>query len=362
MKKVGIVTFHRAHNYGAILQVFALQTKLQELNYDVKIINYVNEAIDRQYKLIRLNRGCIKEDLKYFKINRKRYKIFKNFIKTNLKQTKEYTLEELKKNAPEYYAYITGSDQVWNIALVKELNDVYALNFGSDRTKRISYAASIGNSTISKEEEEEYKRKLKNLDFISVREKKAKEILQPILNKDISVVLDPTLLIEKEKWDVLAKEERIIKEKYIFTYVVEENKEYRKIIEEISKKTNLKIIIFEKVKNINDSKVLSNEYCRDPFEFLNLIKYAEYVVTTSFHATVFSILFNKKFFVVPHELTGSRVTNLLSLLKIDYRIFRTLEEFNKFDIDKEDNYKEVNDILNDERRKSIDFLKNAIEE
>ena len=361
MITVGIVTFHRAHNYGAILQVFALQTKLKELGYDVKVIDYKNEAIDRQYKLIRLNRGCIKEDLKYFTINQKRFRIFKKFIKNNLELSKEYSLDELKSNPPKYDVYITGSDQVWNIKLVKALDDIYTLNFGDNNVKRISYAASIGNSDISKSEENEYKNKLNRMNFISVREEKAKELLEPILNRKISVVLDPTLLIPSYKWDEFIPKEKIIKEKYILTYVVEENLEYRKIIKELCKRTGLKVICFERKKYIDDDNVISNEYFRDPFEFVNLIKYAEYVVTTSFHATVFSIIFNKKFVVIPHIVTGNRVSNLLEMLRIKDRAVTTLNEFKNINIDKEDNYEEINKILEDERSKSIEFIKSSIE-
>ena len=199
------------------------------------------------------------------------------------------------------------------------------------------------------------------MNFISVREEKAKELLEPILNRKISVVLDPTLLIPSYKWDEFIPKEKIIKEKYILTYVVEENLEYRKIIKELCKRTGLKVICFERKKYIDDDNVISNEYFRDPFEFVNLIKYAEYVVTTSFHATVFSIIFNKKFVVIPHIVTGNRVSNLLEMLRIKDRAVTTLNEFKNINIDKEDNYEEINKILEDERSKSIEFIKSSIE-
>ena len=257
-------------------------------------------------------------------------------------------------------AVITGSDQVWNSNLTGGLDDVYTINFGSNKLKRISYAASLGKNKIEENLQKEYKDKLSRIDKISVREESAKEALNKLLpNKEIEVVLDPTLLLTKDEWNKKINKNNSEKEKYILSYIVENNPEHTRIVDELSKNTGLKVIHFEKKKKYN--RVLRSAYIDGPIEFINLIKNAEYVVTTSFHATVFSIIFNKKFWVVPHKTTGSRVTDLLDKFEISNRAIQSLEAFNKKKYDEEIDYKKVNKILEKEREKTIRWLTNAIE-
>lgn len=364
MKKIKIITFHSAHNYGAILQVYALQRVLSEEN-NVEVINYRNNNIDNTYKLINPETlktiiKSITKNILYFHRNITRYNKFENIIKEKLNLTKKYNSEEeIKKDFPKADIYITGSDQVWNTSITKGLQDSYTLNFGDDSTRRISYAASIGKSKLTDAEKEVFKEKILKLDYISVREEDAKKILTPVINKPIEVVLDPTLLISKEEWQNEIKNIKKEKEEYILAYTVGADDEYYKIINELSKKTNLRVIHFE-TRNKKIKNVLRNAYTSDPFEFINLIKNAKYVVCTSFHATVFSIIFNKKFFVIPHKITGSRVYNLLNKLEIENRAVKNLEEFKKIDYDEEINYEKTKILLEKERNKSLDWIKKAI--
>ena len=137
------------------------------------------------------------------------------------------------------------------------------------------------------------------------------------------------------------------------------NDEYMKIVNELSKKTGFKVMTTSAFK-MYDNQIVSDKFY-NPLEFIKLIKNSEYVVTTSFHATVFSIIFNKKFWVVPHKTTGSRVTDLLKKLDISSRAVNSLEEFKKLDFDENIDYENVNKILEKEREKSINWLINAIE-
>ena len=368
MKKIGIITFYRAHNYGATLQAYALEKILEEKEYDVKFINYINYEIDKQYKILKIDKRNILTIFKsiissiiYFYKNKKRFNNFNNFIKKNLKIVGKYnSVNELKSSPPELDCYITGSDQVWNPDITNGLSDAYTLNFGPDGVNRISYAASIGKSSLG---QEDYKTKLSKLNYISVREKTAKDLLEPVLNRKIEVVLDPTLLISGEEWEEYFDLRNNVNEKYILAYYVEENEEYKKIVNELSRKTNLKVINFEKRDKHNYVNFMKSAYTEGPEEFVRLIKNAEYIVTTSFHATVFSILFHKRFFVVPHKTTGSRVTDLIDKLHIKNRIYYTVDEFKAYTNYKEDmDYTESDEIFLDERKKSINFLKKAIGE
>lgn len=365
MKKVGIITFHNAHNYGAVLQTYALQTMIKRLGYNVFIINYINKNIKKSYRLIKLSKQpikCIKvliESLKYLKENKERAKVFNYFIEHELNLTKKVkNTKKLNTEFNDFDYFITGSDQVWNYEIVGGLSDAYTLNFGNKSITRISYAASIGNRKINDKYKQQFKEKLKNINFISVREEDARQELSKIIGKTIKVVLDPTLLLKREDWNNKLKDRKIQNEEYILAYVVKPNDEYRKIVDDLSQRTGLRVIHFEK-ENLYENE-LESAYTKDPFEFVNLIKNAKYIVTTSFHATVFSIIYHKKFFVIPHVNTGSRITSLLEKLKIENRIFYKLNDFLKFDYDLEINYEQIDENLEEERIKSIQFLKEAL--
>ncbi len=366
-KKIDIITFQGAYNYGAILQAYALQRIIEEMNNQVKIINYRNRIVEEPYKIINFDKRNFKNFLKsiignilYFKKRYKRYKNFDKFIKENLNLTKKYISEEkLKKDAPIADIYITGSDQVWNSKITNGLQDAYTLNFGNKNIKRISYAASIGNGRIEENEKEIYKEKVSNIDNISVREEEGKKILTEFIVKPIEVVLDPTLLLTKSQWENKIRNCHKEKEKYILAYVVQPDQEYLKIVNELSQKTGLKVIHFNR-KNEGIRNILRNVYTEGPLEFVNYIKNAEYVVATSFHATVFSVIFHKNFFIIPHKKTGSRVTNLLDKLGIKNRTFNTLEEFQNIDYNFKTDWDKVNQKLNEERKKSLNWLENAI--
>lgn len=368
-KKIGIITFHNAHNYGAMLQAYSLLKKIKELKeYDVEILNYYNKRIYSSYKIIRPFR---KNPIKFFKQfmsdvlnlrkNTKRYKAFDTFIKNNCKLSKLYYSDsDVFSINNEYDILITGSDQVWNPRIVGELSDIYTLKFGGDSVKRISYAASIGNKDVIIENSDLFAEKLSRLDYISVREDDAKAELEKILTKSVETVLDPTLLISKDEWENRIEEFNKLENKYIVAYVVEPDEEYIKIVNDLSLKTGLPVLHFGK-RNPGYNNVIKTAYTEGPLEFVNYIKNADYIVATSFHATVFSIIFNKKFFIVPHRKTGARVTNLLELLGIDGRVFYNYDEFREIDYNFETNWNVVNKKLEVEREKSIKWLKNAIE-
>lgn len=258
---------------------------------------------------------------------------------------------------PDYY--ITGSDQVWNTDITNGLSDIYTLNFGKKDIKRISYGASIGKGELSVEEQIVFRSKLQYIDSISVREETAKRLLEQIFpNKHISVVLDPTLLLKREEWENLLEGVKAQKnKKYILAYMVEENQEFRKIARDLEEKTGYPIFHFEK-KNLG--KNVKSCYTAGVLEFVNYIKNAEYVITTSFHATVFSIMFHKKFWIIPHETTGSRVIDLVNSLELSNRIVNTLDMFLKVNYSEDINYERVERMLDMKRQQSLQWLKNEV--
>ena len=371
MKKICIVTFHNAHNYGAVLQAFALCKILKKINKnnDIKIINYKNKNIMKQYKLFTpVRKNIIKwfrliaKDIKNYHLNIQRFTAFDNFIKNNLALTRSFKTEKkIKKNPPLADIYITGSDQVWNPGIVGGVSDIYTLNFGDSGIKKISYAASIGNVNNIDKHTDEFVKKLHKLNHISIREESCKEKLEKVLSRNVAVVLDPTLLLTVNDWEKEIKDIKRNDEKYILAYMVEKNDEFIKITNELSNKEGYKVIHF-KLDNLGLKNILKSAYTAGPLEFINYIKNAEYIVTTSFHATVFSIIFNKKFWVIPHATTGATVIDLLTKVGISNRVVNTLEEFEEKNYSEEIDYKKVNQKLEDERNKSLHWLINAIEE
>ena len=333
----------------------------------VKIINFRNPIIDNRYKLLKLEKknplSITKNIVKYIlfsKKNKKRSNAFEKFLLNNFNLTKKYSSDfELISNPPKLDYYITGSDQVWNTQITRCVSDIYTLNFGPNNTKKISYAASFGKLDFTDKEIEKFKHNLSKLDSISVRESSAVKFLKEIINKEIYEALDPTLLFEANYWnqkiDTLSKE----KEKYVLIYHLEKNIELVKIANYISKYYGYKIIHFEKNNKYYDS-VLRSAYVDGPLEFVNLIKNAEFIVSNSFHGTVFSIIFHKDFFVVPHMNTGSRMIDFLKKLNLENRIVYKVDDLKIGQSIEKIDYDNVDKIIEKQRTKSKLFLDSAL--
>ena len=335
MKKIGIITFHNAHNYGACLQAYALQQYLKSMGNDVKIIDYDSE-IKKHYNLIIpvFRKNIVKYimqliyNIRYYKTRKRRYDVFQTFISQYLELSNQHykTERQLKKNFPLYDYYICGSDQIWNIDLVGKLSDIFTLNFGSSNIKKISYAASIGKSKFMLNEKILYQRKLSHLDEISVREPEAQILLKKILKRNISLVVDPVFLLEKKEWIKFTRNSVFIKEKYILVYSVTKSKNLIQIVNYISNITGYGVITFEnekfdnKIKDVNDAS---------PLKFVQLIQKAEIIVSNSFHALAFALIFQKKFWIIPHNQTNSRIDNLLDLTNNKDRLIQNVEDIMK---------------------------------
>ena len=366
MKSVTISTFQNAYNYGAILQCMGLQNFLLKNEYDVSVLNYDNLNISNDYRVFKKVRGNhpVLRFIKYSArgiISHKnlflRQKAFETYIRKKIHLTKLMSLNEIFQEKFKDVVFITGSDQVWNTKITHGVDPVYTLSF-SDNIKKLSYAASIGRDILPEDDLQKLSSKLKKFDHISVREETAKEVLTPYLNKNIEVVLDPSFLLSKEEWwEPIEKKERLIKEPYIFVYM--SYRECNKIVKYLQKNTGYRIIYIDE-KNIF-RKNAQNVSWATPDEFINLIKYSEYVVTTSFHATVFSIIFRKKFWVVLPKLVGSRITDLLNKFELTDRIADSLDMFTKKKYDANINYEKAYKCINKSITASKKWLINAIE-
>ena len=327
-----IFTLNGYFNYGNRLQLFALGKILKKS--DDNILTYCPKTLLQRIRM-------------FLKYNTFLKYVFKKEMKLK-KFTKKYT-PKTSNNVTGYI--VVGSDQVWNPDYFE--NAPYLLT-GIDIATKISYAASIGREQLSSAELDDFRNALRNYKAISVRERSAKELLQPLTDKKIEVVLDPTLLLDKIEYERLEKRPRDIAEgeRYILCYILGDS-DYQLTIEKFAKENNCRVISFSDKKGSNYGVE----------EFLYLIHHAELVCTDSFHACVFSFIFNKPF--VAFRRTGeanymySRLQNFIDTFKLKNR------EYNGSGITKKNlscDYTEGRKILKKEQEKSLKFLEEALGE
>lgn len=358
MKKVGIVTMSGNYNYGNRLQNYALQEIIKKENFDVETI--WNEDC-RLFKIIKSKVIMfLNYILSYFNIrNRKkvilRYKKFKHFTDYNIKNSKySMRIGKIPKKLNDYFDYFfVGSDQIWNYTL-NELTEKNFLCFSS-YDKNISYAPSIGVDRIDNEWTCFFEKNLKNIRCLSCREETGAKEIKRITKRDCPVVLDPTMLLDLTDWDKISKKpQNMMFKKYILNYFLGELSEKRMgEIKRIAKENNCKII---NILDVNDPF-----YTCGPDEFLYLEKNAFLICTDSFHSSVFAFLYNKPFVVFDREQYGlekmnSRLDTLLSKFELRNRKFdgKITEENLKHD------YSRAYKILEKEKKKSCDFIRNAL--
>lgn len=383
--KVGcVIAYKKNHtNYGTSLVGYALVKKIQQLGYDIEIINYVKKLslIDKikyginAYRCGELNRllhissnKSIKDNNQQYAQNikdrvyavekykeRKLYPLFKNYI----------GYKELHEGSKNYSVVIVGSDQVW--APLSLPNKFFNLLFVDDSVKKVAYASSFGVSEIPNFQKKATGEYLDRFAHISVREQRGKEIVDSLSHKKAQVVADPTLLLNRDEWEKEIEDSKINEtEPYIFCYFLGTNQDARKAVNELKAKTGLKIITIRHMDEyVPEDENFGDEapYSIDPNDFVKYISRAEYVCTDSFHCTAFSIQFHRKFMTfyrfASNNKTGrnSRIDSLFNVLNINKnRIYNgdiTLI-YNTID------WNTVDEKLEVLRKTSIEFIKNAL--
>jgi len=361
---IKIITCHNVANYGAALQALALQTYIEEKGHDVKIINYVPEYLNsynlwnvpkssRLYKLSQHSRLVLAiyamKTYVSIRATQKRVNAFNEFHKKFFHLTEKFTsYDEIVSNPPKADLYIAGSDQIWSTFLKNGRDPSFYCAFGSNSTKRISYAASFGFPELFG-----YdcfvKSMLLGFDDISIREETGVNIARN-LNIKATQVVDPVLLLDKDKWiNILRIKNKIIKYKYLLVYdIFLSDERMKKNAERIALNKGLKIIAINDIKpnpyadiNVNDG---------GPQEFINLIANAEYVLADSFHATAFSIIFRKPFCIFYTKSNISRIKDFLSSVNLKNRLNPDSE------IPDTINWNEVEHLLREKIRTSKNFL------
>lgn len=377
--KVGIVTFHSAHNYGAVLQAWSLQEYLKQQGYEVEIVNLRLPVIDRLYRLTyKTHRKICKVDginnlvnALYYKVRciyislkepgkGEKYRKFERFINHKLPVTEEFNdFSALLQAKLHYDVLIVGSDQVWNGTMMKGIDPAYFLQFANSDAVRISYAASVGTKEIPPQFELLFKRYLREFSAISVREKNAKQEVERLTDKPVEVVADPTFLLKREDFDKLKKSVKV-KGKYIYVHNVHlkrVDEALNSVVEEISRRLNLPVV------HNWDCKVFSNEaghFTGGIEEFLGYVSGAEFVITNSFHCTVFALIYEKDFITVPHFKSPDRMRNLLDNLGLLNHLIGDANDIPRDLSELEIDYKKVFEKKQEMGDAAKDFLQRAL--
>lgn len=337
--KTGILTFHRAANYGAVLQCYALQEFLKELGHEAYVLDYRQPFIEEHYRRLDLkmflaNLVCL--NLKgiwncVFKRNKELglYALFRDrFLNIDSKPFND------KNGIPtDYDVYVVGSDQVWNPSMCEgKIDEIY---WGKFRTsvsgKIISYAASTTGKGLNSIGVQALKELLLNFNKISIREKDYKDYLEKAVQTPIFINADPTLLVDAKKWSELCKHSKFFDKKgYILLYYVRTCPNNRRMMDEkadlLSCKTGLPVF-----------KIGPNSLC-SPEDFVCLIKNASYVVTSSFHGTAFSVIFKKVFWsFLYNDSNDNRYVSLLKTIGLEKQLVDADYSFQNLIVDYNDN-------------------------
>lgn len=358
--KIKTITCHDVGNVGASLQAYALSSYLSALGHDVQIIDYKpgfkskydilfevsNPRFDKPFVRLAYCAAKLPGRIKWLKSEK--HKIFREFKQNHLPTTKLYnSINALRADPPEADVYFAGSDQIWNPLLPNGKNPAFYLDFGSKDTVRASYGASFAVNAINEKIKPQISEWLENFDYISVREKSGLAILEDLGIKNAVNVMDPVFLISKEEWKKLNRYDTGCG--YILVYDFDRCNKVKEAAIKLAAETDCKIY------SIFDVDYADRCFStKGPLEFISLVHNADYVISNSFHASAFSILFEKQFWVFNREEDiNTRMQDLTDSLGISDRLVKDKEGIT---IASKIDYKSVYEKLNP----MIDFSKDYI--
>ena len=343
--KICIVTLYKTINSGSYLQAYALKKHLESLGNEVYMLKIDYALKNRIKKIINYPKVLINDGINEFKLHCETNKRFN-------KMQKELDLISYNDAINKIDVFIFGSDTIWNIDssnILKLRDTVFGMKFKNK--KKISYAASFANSKLEKINV--YSDIINGLDDfykISVRDEYSFEIIKKISKNKPILVCDPTILLDKDNYDILISKKE--SNKYIFTYLFENLSESQiNQIKLFAKNKNLKIISGTKKFNWCDKRISNS-----PDSFLSYVSGAEYVITDTFHGTIFSTIFNKNYVVINRD--KKKVNDFLNRCDLTNRLVTDDDVVKKFN--NEIDYKRINNVLSEYRKKSINFIDDAL--
>lgn len=376
--RVGIITFHKAINYGSVLQTWATQNLLEREGFEVDVIDYEPEHYGEIYDIFRhgMTASAIRFNLHRLPVSalmQIRRSHFSAFRRKNLRLTSPYYCNSQFAELEKYDCLISGSDQIWNVK-IKDCDPIYFLP-GIDVPRKIAYAVSMGNSDFSQCTDEQlmqYREWISDFDSISVREKATTEKIGGLLEtkKEVICTLDPTLLHNKDDYlEIMSP--RLVKEDYIFLYNIWNPDDGYRIARMVSERLRKPVYTLMTIKNVKTvvrvNKLGINVlYTKSaPGDYLSLIYHADCVITDSFHGTAFSIIFEKPMVCINYKMDNSdykndiRLRNILGLFDLQERYVR-VDQLDQLDLEKQIDFKSVTERRMEIAQESIQWLMNAI--
>lgn len=365
--KIKTITCHEVYNHGASLQEHALLKYLEELGHNAEAIHYKPPYLSRHLNLWEISNHKYKINfvvkalyvlakLPTRLVDLKRKKAFDNFSKNHIKTGKKLykSNNELKANLPLADAFICGSDQIWNSLFENGKDPAFYLDFVPDDKLKISYAASFAIDSIDNGLKPFVKKQIKRLNYVSVRETSGLTILKELGVTTAIQVLDPVFLLDKKYW----KENFtfLIQEKYILIYDFDSNSLIKKIALKLAKENDFKIYTVNK----NIKYADSNFWLKGPEYFLSLLVNAQLVISNSFHAVAFSLIFEKQFLVVNREENiNTRMRDLLDVLNISDLLISN-SDIDSVSLQPINSYESINKDLDISIKRSKNFLQKAL--
>lgn len=361
--KIGILTFHRAINYGALLQCYALYVVLKSMGHKVEVIDYRPDSIeyDRKYFTIkdfkskRLNEKFVYLVSRVLQINsRKRMKIkFDDFINTNIKLSKTIMTKDCLSKG--YDAIIFGSDQIWNPEICYGFDDVYMGQFNGGKAKKIAYAASVGRmELITDDVSQKFKKYIEVYDFLSVREQTLQIMLADRFNIKCDVVCDPSLLPSREMY---YKMTHPVSDNNYIALILEKNPSAEIFAKRISKQIGAKVLRLCAQNNPLSRSIFEVRKELSPSDFLSYIRYARCVITDSFHSTSFSVIMHTNFYTLRRKMNNDRSETILNVAGLSDRIVNSTDEVIYSDVD----FMGIDQRLDKYKSFSMEYIKRALE-
>lgn len=357
------VTFHHTTNYGAILQTYALQQKIQSLGHKNLVFEYPESK--RYYQKLYMASPYVMVRILYINMmlfvrKKKQKRLIQSFVdfhEQHLNLTRVYkSIEDLRNNVPDVDCLITGSDQVWNMGSNPSFKPAHFLDFGKRKLLRFSYAASIEKLNYTEEQKKQVRNWLSFFDGISVREESAKEYIESFTDYKCVRVLDPVFLLKKDEWNKIARKPRI-EGPYILCYQVLSNKRMQEVVNKLKKDTGYPIVQISRA----PFKWIKSDYTFydvSPEEFLGFYNNAGIVVTTSFHGTALGIVYNKPTYSLIKEVSSNRLKDVMKMFNIEKFLISNNSDIPKPVLNTEG----LNNILKREREESVTYLTNMLNE
>ena len=370
MKKVGIVTFHASYNCGSILQGMALQTILKDrIGVNPEIIDFSNKNQKALYSVL-YKKLTLKNIVKNmlcipgYKHIKQHYEDYENYIRTHfiLSEGSYENTDELIGIEKNYDALICGSDQIWNVNC-DDGDDAYFLSFAKN-IKKVAYAPSLGAVNIANTPiEQKYRDFLMDFSALSVREENGKAWLESLTKRNVDLLLDPTLLLDKADWEKFIEPcDEIPSGQFIFYYAFSFSQENNRAVAKLARELQMPVIIIESkqwyIKGLSRYKEFHLTTHSSPNYFLNMMKNAACVITTSFHGSAFSTIFGKKFLYIKgekHDKQDDRTEGLLRRLRL-LRRHVTVDQISKERLLEDIEYDSVHTKIKELKKGSIAYL------